>query len=98
MFIEKEEMEALEKNGTWEITTLPEGKRALDSKWVYKIKLKPNGDIERYKARLVARGDKQIKGKDYKATFSFSSLKVCHCKSYDCIGNQKKLETTSIGY
>lgn len=60
----KEELTTLERNGTWVITTLPEGKRALDSKWVYKVKFKPNGDVERYKARLVARGDRQIKGKD----------------------------------
>lgn len=46
----KREIQALEENGTWTIENLPEGKRATDSKWVYKVKYKPNGDVERYKA------------------------------------------------
>lgn len=52
------------------MTTLPPNKRAIGSKWVYKIKYKPDGTVERYKARLVAKGYNQIKGKDYKHTFS----------------------------
>ncbi|KAD6795877.1 hypothetical protein E3N88_06773 [Mikania micrantha] len=66
----KQEIQALEKNNTWTIETLPEGKRAIDSKWVYKIKYKPNGDVERYKARLVARGFTQIEGEDFHDTFA----------------------------
>ena len=64
------ELEALENNHTWELTTLPPDKTAIGCKWVYKIKFQPNGSVERCKARLVARGDKQVKGKDYKHTFS----------------------------
>lgn len=56
----KKEIQALEQNDTWTIKSLPEGKQAIDSKWVYKIKYKPNGDIERYKARLVTKGFTQI--------------------------------------
>lgn len=66
----EEEIQALEKNGTWEVSVLPEGERAIDNKWVYKIKFNSDGFIERFKARLVTRGDKQIKGKEYNATFS----------------------------
>lgn len=44
------EVQALETNDTWTLEHLPPGKKAVDSKWVYKIKYKPNGDIERYKA------------------------------------------------
>ncbi|CAN0919787.1 Retrovirus-related Pol polyprotein from transposon RE1 [Linum grandiflorum] len=46
---------ALEDNGTWELTSLPRGKRVVSCKWVYKIKYKPTGEVERYKARFVAR-------------------------------------------
>jgi len=64
------ELEALEANGTWRLTVLPPTARALTSKWVYRVKFRPDGSIERYKARLVIRGFQQIKDKDYKHTFS----------------------------
>lgn len=54
----KQEMHALEENDTWELTRLQEGKRPIACKWVYTIKLGPNGEVERFKARLVARGDR----------------------------------------
>lgn len=66
----KKEIKALEENGTWILVLLPPGKKAIDSKWVYKIKYKPNGEIERYKARLVAKGFKQIERIDFHETFA----------------------------
>ncbi|KAI3722512.1 hypothetical protein L2E82_33551 [Cichorium intybus] len=66
----KKEIHALEQNETWTLETLPKGKRAIDSKWVYKIKYKPNGEIERYKARLVAKGFTQVEGVDFHDTFA----------------------------
>ena len=65
----KKEIRALEENGTWTLESLPEGKRAIDSKWVYKVKYRPNGEVERYKARLVAKGFTQEEGVDYHDTF-----------------------------
>lgn len=50
------EIKALEENETWTIEDLTNGKRVIDLKWVYKIKFKPNGEVERYKARLIAKG------------------------------------------
>ncbi|GKC41567.1 ribonuclease H-like domain-containing protein [Tanacetum coccineum] len=50
------EIEALNRNETWEITELPPGRKPIGCKWIYKAKYKSNGDIERYKARLVAKG------------------------------------------
>ncbi|KAJ7968090.1 Retrovirus-related Pol polyprotein from transposon TNT 1-94 [Quillaja saponaria] len=57
-----EEMKALSKNDTWELASLPHGKRAISCKWVFTIKRKADGTIERYKARLVARGFTQTYG------------------------------------
>ncbi|KAM0069913.1 putative RNA-directed DNA polymerase [Helianthus debilis subsp. tardiflorus] len=66
----KREIKALESNGTWTLEMLPGGKKAFDLKWVYKIKYKPNGEIEKYKARLVAKGFTQMEGVDYHDTFA----------------------------
>ena len=59
----QEEMTALEKNQTWEIVTLPQGKRTVGCKWVFSTKYKADGSIERRKARLVAKGYTQTYGK-----------------------------------
>ena len=66
----KEELDALRKNKTWELTSLPRGKNAVSCKWVYTVKQSPEGKIERYKARLVARGYSQTYGIDYDETFA----------------------------
>lgn len=50
------ELAALEENKTWELVALPPGKKPIGNKWVYKMKLKPNGELDRCKARLVAKG------------------------------------------
>lgn len=64
------EIRALEDNGTWSMEKLPPGKRALGSRWVYKIKYNSDGSIERLKARLVVFGNHQIIGIDYNETFA----------------------------
>lgn len=48
-----EELTSLKENRTWSLVKLPEGRKAIDNRWVFRLKRKPNGDIERYKARLV---------------------------------------------
>lgn len=65
-----EEMESLIRNKTWTLTSLPKGRNLIDSKWVFKIKRNESGGIDRYKARLVARGFSQRKGLDYEDTYS----------------------------
>ncbi|RVW44801.1 Retrovirus-related Pol polyprotein from transposon RE1 [Vitis vinifera] len=52
----QDEIDALEKNETWTITDLPVGKRPVGCKWIFTIKYKADGSVERFKARLVARG------------------------------------------
>nr|GEV97974.1 putative reverse transcriptase, RNA-dependent DNA polymerase, Gag-polypeptide of LTR copia-type [Tanacetum cinerariifolium] len=66
----QQEIKAFYKNETWTLEELPEGKRPIDSKWVYKTKFKSNGEVERYKARLVAKGCTQKEEVDYHETFA----------------------------
>ena len=65
-----EEIKVLKKNGTWVLTELPLGKHLVSCKWVFNIKYKADGSVERYKARLVARGFTQTYGLDYQETFA----------------------------
>ncbi|GJR21981.1 ribonuclease H-like domain-containing protein [Tanacetum coccineum] len=68
--LEKYEMDAFLRNGTWEIVELTEGRKSIGSKWIYKIKFKSSGEIDRYKARFVAQGFGQQEGIDYEETIS----------------------------
>jgi histone deacetylase 1/2 len=61
---------ALLKNKTWHLVPPPKGKNIIGCKWVYKIKRKADGSVDRYKAHLVAKGYKQRYGIDYEDTFS----------------------------
>lgn len=65
-----EEIDAILKNNTWELTTLPKRKQLLNNKWIFKIKRDNNGNIERYKARLVIKGCAQRQGYDYEETYA----------------------------
>jgi len=65
----KDEMSSLLKNKTWELTTLPEGKKALQNKLVYRVKTEHDRS-KRFKARLVVKGFQQKKGIDYSEIFS----------------------------
>ena len=58
----KHEIQALEKNGTWTMENLPPGKRALGCQWVYRIKYRSDGSVERLKSRLVVFGNHQQEG------------------------------------
>ncbi|KXZ50459.1 hypothetical protein GPECTOR_16g633 [Gonium pectorale] len=65
-----EEMASQIANGTWELSQLPPGQRALACRWVYTVKRQPDGSIERFKARLVAKGFQQRPGLDFGELFA----------------------------
>ncbi|RVW42968.1 Retrovirus-related Pol polyprotein from transposon RE2 [Vitis vinifera] len=65
-----DEMTALHSNGTWDLVVLPSGKSTVGCRWVYAVKVGPDGQVGRLKARLVAKGYTQVYGSDYGDTFS----------------------------
>ena len=65
-----DEYNSLVKNKTWMLMTLPVSRKAISCKWVFKHKMDENGDVVRFKARLVARGFSQVYGIDYMDTFA----------------------------
>lgn len=65
-----EEIHALEENHTWDLMDLPDGKKLVGCKWVFTVKVNPNGSVARLKAKLVAKGYAQTYGVDYSDTFS----------------------------
>lgn len=74
------EMDALMRNKTWEVVPRPDNRKIVDSRWVFKIKRLANGEIDKYKARVVAKGFSQIQGIDFDETYApvvrFDSLRL----------------------
>ncbi|KAL4362450.1 hypothetical protein GQ457_04G012430 [Hibiscus cannabinus] len=68
------EMSMIKKNQTWELVDRPNDRKVIGVKWVYKIKLNPDGSISKYKARLVVKGYSQQAGIDYGDTFAPSAF------------------------
>ena len=58
----QEEYASLMANGTWELAPLPKGRKSVGCKWVFRTKRDAQGNVVRYKARLVARGFSQVEG------------------------------------
>lgn len=91
----KNEIEALEKNHTWELTEIPIRKKPIGCKWVCKVKWKAYGTMEKFKARLVAKN--QVEGIDYHASFS-PIAKVVTIKVLFAIAATKSLASSSSRY
>jgi len=66
----QEEYDSLPVNNTCSLVPLPKGRKPSSCKWVFKIKHGVDGEVERYKARLVARGFTQTFGVDYNEPFA----------------------------
>ena len=65
-----EEMDALTDNGTWDLVRLPAGKKAISCRWMFTVKVNPDGSIARLKAPLIAKRYAQTYGLDYSNIFS----------------------------
>jgi hypothetical protein len=89
------EMEAHLKNGTWELVKLPHGRKAIGSKWVFKVKCNPDGTVERYKARLVAKGFGQRPGVDFDEMFA-PTTKWAALRAILALATLENLELESI--
>lgn len=65
-----EEIAEIERNNTWKLIELSKGHKTIGVKWIYKTKLKQNGEVDKHKARLVAKGYKQEFSVNYNEVFA----------------------------
>jgi hypothetical protein len=88
----QEEYDSLVVNNTWSLVPLLKGRKPISCKWVFKIKHGVDGEVERYKARLVARGFTQTFGVNYNETFAL----IIKCVSICCIFTLGAIEDMEI--
>ena len=85
------EMDSLRENGVYEIVDRPVGKKVVQSKWVLRVKTNELGEIEKYKARVVAKGYSQVEGIDYDQTFS-PTVRFESIRQLVALGTSKGME------
>ena len=85
------EMQSLRENGVYEIVDRPAGKKVVKSKWVLRVKTNEKGEIEKYKARVVAKGFSQVEGVDYDQTFS-PTVRFESIRQMVALGTAKSME------
>ena len=66
----EQEIDAIERNGTWDLVPRPAKRKVIGVKWVFKTKYHSDGSLDKHKARLVAKGYAQRQGIDYDDTFA----------------------------
>ena len=69
----QDELKSLSETNTWTLVDRPKNKNVLPGKWIYKVKTKVDGSLEKYKARYIATSFRQIEGFDYSETFAPTS-------------------------
>jgi hypothetical protein len=72
----EDEMRLMSSNNVWDLEEIPKGAKTVGCKWVYKTKYDSNGNIEKYKARLVAKRFTQREGVDYMRHFLQSHIRI----------------------
>jgi len=100
----KDELDAIGQHQVFQdVVELPEGRKALPSHWVYKIKRNGAGNVQRFKARLVCGGNHQIEGIDYQATYAPTArlghvrLALAIAANYDLKIHQMDVCTSFLG-
>ena len=68
-----EEIECIEKNQTWELVDVPTYKDVISVKWIYKTKQDTDGNVQKHKERMVARGFTQQPDIDFNETFAHAA-------------------------
>src|SRR3954462_8510817 len=66
----KSEIDSMYTNKVWTLVDIPEDRKAVENKWIFKKKSDADGNVSVYKDRLVAKGFRRIQGVDYKETFT----------------------------
>ncbi|CAI7855694.1 unnamed protein product [Closterium sp. NIES-54] len=66
----QEELDTLAERGTWELVNMPEGRKPVGVRWIFKIKTGDMGQLERFKAQLVAKGYTQVEGENFDQIYS----------------------------
>ena len=89
------EIEAHLENGTWELAQLPAGRRAIGSRWVFKVKWKADGSIDKYKGWIVAQGFSQVRGIHYNEVFA-STARMAAMRAVIAIAAAEDLELDSV--
>jgi Reverse transcriptase (RNA-dependent DNA polymerase) len=87
----QEEYDIIIRNNTFDLVIAPPNVNILSNRWVFKRKIDANGNVIKYKARLVVKGFKQIHGKDFHETFApvmkYTSFRIilsyAACKDYE---------------
>ena len=90
-----DEVKSLINNKTWEVVPLPHGRKAIGSRWVFKIKRNSDGSIERYKGRLVAKGFLQREGVDYSETFA-PTVRLSAVRTVLALAAKEDMELESV--
>src|SRR5215216_3024278 len=74
----KSEIGSMYENKVWTLVDLPDDRQAIENKWIFKRKTDDDSSVTIYKARIVAKGFRQVQGVDYDEIFSLVSiLKIC---------------------
>ena len=70
----KSEMGSMYENKVWTLVDLPDDRQAIENKWIFKRKTDVDSSVTIYKARIVAKGFRQVQGVDYDESFSLVSM------------------------